>query len=249
MFRGEYKDGRPNGFGEMYYQNSIKSVAAGLHFELAYYKGNFRNGKREGKGKMVWQDGTSFEGIWKNDSRYKGRMIMDNGCVYIGRFVNDQANGPCEMLLMPSMVIYQGSFQEGSTSPVGMLLYPNGSIYYGQMNQFQRKGAGKLIELNGSFQEGFWEQDKLVGSACRTFDAETGELYSGGIQEGKRTGRARLYEKDGEQVYEGEFSMDRKQGAATLYKKNGDVVKASFRNNQMEGDFRKVGQMKAKERE
>jgi hypothetical protein len=34
---------------------------------VAQYYGNFFQGKREGKGKMIWGDGTIFEGMWKND--------------------------------------------------------------------------------------------------------------------------------------------------------------------------------------
>lgn len=47
-----------------------------MEYELAQYKGNFRNGKREGHGKMIWSDGSCFEGLWKNDLRLNGTMIM-----------------------------------------------------------------------------------------------------------------------------------------------------------------------------
>ena len=53
----------------MYYKTSLKSTVSGVEYEQAQYKGMFRNGKREGFGKMVWQDGSNFEGIWKNDLR------------------------------------------------------------------------------------------------------------------------------------------------------------------------------------
>lgn len=130
-FIGMYKDGKPNGYGEMTYKNTIPGTSAGVEFEVAQYKGNFRSGKRDGQGKMIWADGAVFTGTWKNDERFYGKMILSNGCVYIGGFVNDKFEGDNERLLMPNMLIYQGQFNQGKTCPIGMLLYSNGDIFYG----------------------------------------------------------------------------------------------------------------------
>ena len=81
---------------------------------------------------MIWADGSRFDGIWQNDKRVNGRMIMVNGYVYIGKFKNDLFHGPNEMLLLPSSTIYQGRICQCRTLPISLLLYPNGSIYYGQ---------------------------------------------------------------------------------------------------------------------
>ena len=91
-----FKDGRPNGFGTMFYKNSIPSTAPGMEYEMAIYKGNFRQGKREGKGKMVWSDGSVFDGMFKDDERYFGTMVMDHNIVYKGHFENDKFHGPNE---------------------------------------------------------------------------------------------------------------------------------------------------------
>lgn len=66
---GIFKDGRPNGHGMFYYKQSLKSSNSGVEYEVGQYKGYFRNGKREGQGKMIWGDGSCFEGFWKNDLR------------------------------------------------------------------------------------------------------------------------------------------------------------------------------------
>lgn len=73
---GIFKDGRPNGEGMMFYKQSLKSSNSGVEYEVGQYKGHFRNGKREGFGKMIWGDGSCFEGLWKNDLRGQGTMIM-----------------------------------------------------------------------------------------------------------------------------------------------------------------------------
>ena len=41
---------------------------------------------RDGKGKMKWQDGSEFEGEWRLDQRFKGRMTMSDGTIYEGGF-------------------------------------------------------------------------------------------------------------------------------------------------------------------
>mmetsp|Transcript_17132 Transcript_17132/g.23086 ORF Transcript_17132/g.23086 Transcript_17132/m.23086 type:complete len:99 (+) Transcript_17132:2323-2619(+) len=66
-FRGMFKDGRANGYGQIKYNYSLPGT--GSEFEEAEYKGNFKAGKRDGFGEMTWADGAVFKGIWKNDQR------------------------------------------------------------------------------------------------------------------------------------------------------------------------------------
>ena len=76
-FRGTFKDGRANGYGIMKYNYSVPGI--GQEFEEAEYKGYFKAGKRDGFGTMTWSDGAVYKGIWKNDQRLKGEMILSNG--------------------------------------------------------------------------------------------------------------------------------------------------------------------------
>ena len=72
---------------------------------------------------MVWADGSVFDGIWLNDERFKGRMVMSNGFIYKGSFLNDQFHGDDGELLMPNMLIYKGKFTNGKTNTMGMIMY------------------------------------------------------------------------------------------------------------------------------
>lgn len=99
---------------------------------------------------------------------------------------------------------------------------------------------GKLINFSGGFEEGTWEQDKLNGAHCRIFDNETGDLYSGPMEEGKRNGRGRLYDAERDEVYDGDFEMNKRQGEGMVYRRDGEVLKGEFRNNFMEGTFEHV---------
>lgn len=51
----------------------------------------------------------------------------------------------------------------------------------------ERNGVGKIIFFNGSFQEGTWEMNKLTGANCRMYDSESGNMYLGAVDEGKKT--------------------------------------------------------------
>lgn len=212
-----------------------------MEYEVAQYFGNFRNGKREGQGKMVWGDGSCFEGLWKNDLRYSGTMVMgQSGWVYKGRFKNDRCHDKDGVLLSPTMIIYQGHFARNKTCPIGLLLYSNGSIYYGQHQQFVRNGVGKNIDFNGSIHEGSWENDKLSGPSCRIYDNNTNECYTGSVSDGKKMGSGILYDPDRDEVYDGNFEMNKRSGEGMIYKRNGHVLKGEFRNNYMEGQFENI---------
>ena len=58
------------------------------------YKGQWKNGKRHGKGELFWRDGSYYQGQWKNDKiEGKGKVIYANGDMYIGNWHQDKAQG------------------------------------------------------------------------------------------------------------------------------------------------------------
>lgn len=58
------------------------------------YFGEFCNGKKQGKGKMIYQNGTEYEGEWKNDQREgHGKCRYDNGDLYIGEWKDNKRHG------------------------------------------------------------------------------------------------------------------------------------------------------------
>lgn len=106
-FRGQFKDGRANGYGTLKYNYSLPGM--GQELEEAEFKGNFKAGKRDGFGVITWGDGAYFKGHWKNDQRHEGEMVMANGYSYRGGFKNDRLHGISSMLLNTG-VIFQGEF-------------------------------------------------------------------------------------------------------------------------------------------
>ena len=103
-----------------------------------------------------------------------------------------------------------------------------------------KHGYGKLIQFDGSFKQGYWDQDKLSGKSCKTYDANTGDIYIGPIEEDKKVGRGMYYDCERDEIYDGDFENDKRQGEGRLYKRSGEVLKGDFRNNYMEGSFKKI---------
>ena len=52
--------------------------------ETAKFEGIWKFNARNGKGSMVWPDGSKFEGTWVNDKRSHGILIMVDQNIYEG---------------------------------------------------------------------------------------------------------------------------------------------------------------------
>ena len=53
------------------------------------YEGNYKNGAKNGYGKMTWSDGEAYEGNWENGApNGYGKYTWSNGEVYEGNWEN-----------------------------------------------------------------------------------------------------------------------------------------------------------------
>ncbi|GHV55857.1 hypothetical protein FACS1894182_01110 [Bacteroidia bacterium] len=87
IYTGQLKEGVPHGLGIAFYPENDKD-------KRVRYEGAFINGKREGKGVLVYQDSTKYEGDFANDT-YNGRgtMTYSDGNVYSGGFKDGHQEG------------------------------------------------------------------------------------------------------------------------------------------------------------
>jgi hypothetical protein len=113
-----------NGYGKYVYSNAI-------------YEGYFKNGKKEGRGKMIFWDNGSYEGDNSNDLRNgKGKFTYIDGSYYDGDWVNGERTG-------------KGIFIWGKGKW-------EGDSFEGDFISGSRTGYGKYIEKDGTIQEGKW---------------------------------------------------------------------------------------------
>ena len=99
-------------------------------------------GKRHGKGAMVWTVGSFYEGWWKNDKQHgDGRLIYCN--------VNSGA------------YYYEGWWKYGKKEGYGVERYMDGTYYKGTWKEGKRHGEGIVKLQSGDIKSGFWSQDTL----------------------------------------------------------------------------------------
>jgi hypothetical protein len=54
------------------------------------YSGQWKNGKREGRGSYRWASGSRYTGEWMDNQKHgSGTMFCSDGRVLVGRFEND----------------------------------------------------------------------------------------------------------------------------------------------------------------
>lgn len=104
------------------------------------YEGEIENGKANGKGMALYENGNRYEGHFTDNQRTGyGIAITKAGEKYEGQWQNDRFNGK------------------------GKYTWKNGDYYIGIFEEAKRHGKGKLYNAQGKLlQDGLWENDKFV---------------------------------------------------------------------------------------
>jgi len=124
------------------------------------YIGQWKMGKRDGRGMKLWEDGREYIGQWKVNRRSGYGMISwTNRDIYIGEI--------------------QYGFQQGQ----GMLKCANGEQYTGEWNVNERHGYGVMRFLNGDSFTGQWQHNKKHGHGFYRF--ADGKYVEGEWEENK----------------------------------------------------------------
>ena len=136
------------------------------------YEGPTINGKKEGKGVYIYENGCKYEGYFKNDKKEgSGIFYYTNG---------DR---------------YKGGFQDGSYHGKGIFYFNNGDRYEGEFNKNKYSGKGKYFYHNGDKFEGHWLNDKKNGQGIYTYI--NGDKIIGNYYEGKPIGTHIKYSTNG----------------------------------------------------
>ena len=123
----------------MYQINSIESRPSIItkKYYNGTYKGDYLNGKREGKGIYTYNNGDIYEGEYKNDLKE-------------GFGIYKYKNGD----------IYEGNYKEGNYEGKGIYKYHDGEIYNGEYKKDLRDGQGIYTYKNGNKYDGQWKEGK-----------------------------------------------------------------------------------------
>ena len=140
-----------------YFKNNLPHGLGTLTFNGGTYRGQFKNGKFDGYGKLITKsysydfDQHSYVGYFKNNyPNGKGKFILKNF-----RYCRGQ----------------EGNFINGQLNGKGKITWSN-SEYKGMVKNGFQHGKGKLIFLNtGDIHIGYWKKGEFIKG--RIYEAKT----------------------------------------------------------------------------
>ena len=178
------------------------------------FEGQMLDGKRNGKGRMVWANGQSYDGDWRDNVAVgEGALVFVNGDRYQGEVQDGMPHGRGKMQFSNDGT-FEGQFNRGIPDVEGVYTEKDGSRYAGQWKAGIKNGRGKFVWANGQSYEGDWIADRPEGKGSMTF--KNGDVYTGNWQKGKKVGMGRYRWANGD-YWEGEFVDDKRTDAGRLY--------------------------------
>ena len=115
---------------------------------LGKYEGEYnKDGKRHGKGKITFRNGTYYEGEWKNDlSHGQGTLTYSDGSIYKGEFKFAKKDGKGTQI-----------FPKSKT-------HPDGAKYVGEFKNDLYNGYGKFYMGEEEWENGMWKDGVPIDS-------------------------------------------------------------------------------------
>lgn len=169
------------------------------------YEGEWIDGKKHGLGKFLMNDGSYYNGEFKNGE------IEGNGVRYFGLSGNK----------------YTGSFYKGELQGQGIMEYKNGSVYEGSWENNKRQGHGILKEKDGYSYDGNFHQHKKHGNGTQHY--KNGDIYTGDWIQGKRQGHGCHQTTDGT-YYKGQWANDVMSGMGYIKHSSGIIYDGHWIN-------------------
>ena len=151
-YTGEVKNGKPNGMGVAKYTSG----------NVVRYVGSFVNGVYSGRGTMLFDNGAFLTGTWSNGKlNGKGSNLTQDGALYIGDFADGLKNGK-GIIIYKNNSFVKGGFKEDKMSGRCINLWEDGTIISDVVYaDDKRNGTGYQYEAKSkTTYAGEWKDDK-----------------------------------------------------------------------------------------
>lgn len=188
-------EGRPGGFGVLSFKDGSPSENVYYYNGYEYYRGEWKDGHKHGKGIYYYQNGDMYDGDWEND------QTSGIGIYY---YKDDDR--------------YEGQWKDGHKHGKGIYYYKDGGKYEGNWKNSQKHDRGILYYANGSKYEGCWAYGKQVGYGKYTATNAVDKVVSkfeGNFIDGLPNGQGL------ETIIREDGSIETCRGTWKNYKKNG----------------------------
>ncbi|EGR30902.1 hypothetical protein IMG5_121480 [Ichthyophthirius multifiliis] len=166
----------------------------------SFYLGQWKVGKRHGKGLIIWNNESFFEGFWKNDKIYGiGRLITFKQDIYEGEFLDQTQVENIEKFISELDFNNQDQKQQ--------------NIYNLKNDLYFFHGQGMLTHKDGSIYQGNWKYNQMEGFG--TYQWPDGRVYIGEFIKNKKQGEGKFQWPSG-RIYKGQW-LDGKQNGYGVY--------------------------------
>ena len=211
----------------------------------SFYTGQVNiNNQRHGFGMLLKNDGSKYEGHWKNNIfNGWGRFIDYDGTLIECNFINGKANGK-GMKKTLNGLLYIGDFIDNLKDGNGKE-ETNEHIYEGEFKKDKKNGNGKLIyKLLNDYYEGEFKDNCITGVGFYTWKNK--DTYKGTFVNGKMHGKGFYKWPDGGEYY-GEYVNNIKEGNGKFKWSNGRIFEGQFKKGKPHGFGKlKIGNMEFK---
>ena len=180
-----------------------------ITFPRNEYKGEWKDGKFDGKGTLTEAWGGVYTGDFKNNLAHGfGKQIEKDGTWWEGEVKNDLLNGKA------------------------IMVNADGSSHEGEWVDFIPNGFGRAEDKYGSWSEGEFKDWLLNGKGI--YVNFNGDIYKGDFVDGFLEGQGTYTTEKGVEV-KGEFKKDLLHGKGTWKFENGDFAKGNFKSDLLHG--------------
>lgn len=209
-----------------------------------FYKGQWLNSKRHGRGRTERRDNCVYEGQYVNDvpngvgiftygdgGIYKGQwadglatgfgtFIKGNGFTYTGDWVKNAQQGygveEC------AETRYEGTFFNNLKEGRGIFSWKQGSVYEGEFHNNKIHGEGTYKWDDGRVYTGQWVESTMCGNGITTWP--DGRRYEGQYLDNRKHGFGKFSWPNG-RCYEGQWKEGHQHGEGVFLRKEGGKSK------------------------
>jgi len=208
-----------------------------------YFTGTFKNGVKEGKGKIHGKDGTiKFEGTFQGDQKNgPGKSYYSSGNLFQeGKYLRGRLTGNVkEYYDSPDKRLeYVVKYERGSRRGKGKKYFYNGKVQLDGMFDRGFKRGRKYFSTGNGYEDGIYESGQRNGYCKIYYDDK---LYDkGNWKRGVREGLHHIYHTNGELEFRGYYVRDERKGKGKEYWDNGKLkYDGMWRTNRYDGNGKK----------
>ncbi|XP_029805816.1 MORN repeat-containing protein 1 isoform X2 [Suricata suricatta] len=188
-----------------------------------------RRPPRDGYGVYVYPNSFfRYEGEWKGGKKHgRGKLLFKDGGYYEGEFVDGEITGEGRRVWASSGDTYSGQFVLGEPQGHGIMKYKAGGYYEGELSHGAREGYGHLVDRDGQDYRGCFHDNQRHGQGHMVF--RNGDRFEGNWVRDRRQGHGVLRCADGS-TYEGQWHSDVFSGLGSMTHCSGAVYRGMWIN-------------------